>query len=705
MENLKVLRRLDELQELEDYIKANEFIAFDTETTGLSKDANIIGFSVSADVETGYYVVLYEWNVAENKLIELETKSRASAMLELLVGKSLIMHNGLFDCQMVDNNYGIKLIDYLHTDSMILSHLLDENRGNGLKDLGVSIFGEDAKDEQKAMKESVHKNGGLLTKDCYELYKADSELLGKYGAKDAVLTIKLFYHLVPQLYEQKLEDFFYNDESMPLLKGPTYELNTVGLKVDTKQLALLKVQLEVECMEAKAFIHKEIQNLVKEDYPGTKPSNTFNIGSSKQLAWLLFFKLDNDYSVLTKEGREVCKALGLKIPYSPSARRDFIYTCTQSKGNVYQEEGYSHKTKKKTRPKKVGNAWNYIACSKDVLGKLAHKYKWVEKLLEYNKNLKLLNTYVIGILERARYNVIHPSFLQHGTTSGRYSSRNPNFQNLPRDDKRIKSCIIARPGMVFVGADYSQLEPRVFASFSGDERLLACFNSGDDFYSTIGVEVFDKQHCSLKKDDPNSFAKQHPELRNIAKVVALSATYGTTPPKMAPTIGKRIEEAREIIENYFERFPKVKTLMLDSHELIKKDGQVFNLFGRPRRMPQAKLIPELFKGLEHSELSYEYRKFLNLAVNHRIQSTGASIMNRAAIQVYTMCKEMAVQDFKWNDVKVVLQVHDELVLEGPEELGDCMVIVLKEAMEHTVELPGVDLVAEPKIGHNLAELK
>jgi len=696
LEKLITIKTLDDLQTLRDYLEDQEYVAFDTETTGTDKESKIIGFSVSADPELSFYVIQSYWDIIQSQLVEIVPIQDIKAFMELLKGKKLIMHNSVFDCSMVENNYQVSLMPSVYADTMILGHILDENRSNALKELGASLFGEDARKEQTEMKASVLANGGHLTKDKYELYKADSELLAKYGAKDALLTLKLFWVFIEQLYEEKLDKFFF-EESMPLLKGPTYQMNTAGLRVDPARLQELKGQLEAEIHEAKAFIYKEIEPLVKSKYKGTKPSNTFNIGSSKQLAWLLFFELGNEFNILTDSGKELCKALSLKLPYSAKAKREFIQTVISNKDRVYAEAKWNPKTRKLGRPKKVGDPWNYLAAGKVTLAKLAPRYKWVERLLQYAKDLKLLNTYVLGIQSRMRYNVIRPSFLQHGTTSGRYSSKNPNFQNLPRKDKRVKNCIIARQGKIFVGADYSQLEPRVFASFSGDKRLLDCFKNGDDFYSVIGMEVFDKYDCSLKKEDPNSFAVKYPDLRDIAKTVALSSTYGTTANKMATAINKNIDESQMIIDSYFSKFPKVKTFMLKSHEQAKAQGRVENLFGRPRRMPQALAIPEIYGDTEHERLPYEIRNILNLAVNHKVQSTGASIMNRAAIAVYNRLSHLGVS--------LVLQVHDELILEGPEALEGLMKETLKDCMENTVKLPGVDLVAEPKSAKSLADLK
>lgn len=705
MEKLIVIRTSSEMNVLSEYLQDKTFVSFDTETTGVNKDSEIIGFSVCAEEEIGYYVILSYWDVKQQKLIALETKAWANNFLQKLKNKSLIMQNAPFDCAMVQNNFHVDLMPSVHTDTMILAHLLDENRHNGLKELGVSLFGEDSRKEQLEMKESVHKNGGVLTPKLYELYKADADLIARYGAKDAILTLKVFGELVPKLFEEGLDKFFYEDESMPLLKGPTYDMNTTGLQVNPEKLSTLKATLQVECMEAKNFIMQEVDTYVRNLYPGTTPKNTFNIGSGKQLAWLLFIELGNEFNILTESGKEVCKALNMKIPYAPGAKAEFIRVIREYKGRVYCPEQINKKTGKMSRAKKVADPWHYLACGKESLGKLAHKYKWVEKLLEYAKNLKLLNTYVEGVESRMRYNVINPNFLQHGTTSGRYSCKNPNFQNLPRDDKRVKSCIVARPGKVFVGADYAQLEPRVFASVSQDKTLMDCFANGEDFYSVVGAPIFGKEGLSLFKDDKDSFAKKFPKLRDRAKVVALATPYGRTAMQQASVMGISKDESQQLIDRYFQAYPKVELMMLESHEAAMKDGVVYSLFGRPRRIPAAKLIRKLYGNSSHNELPYQARTLLNLAMNHIVQSTASSIMNRAAISCWKNIRILSDEDKLWNSVKIVLQVHDELVLEGPQELAHNMNDLLKICMESAVELSGVDLIAEPKIGDNLAELK
>jgi DNA polymerase I len=695
---LIVIRTAEEVQTLRKYLNNFEYVAFDTETTGLTKYDEIIGISVCAEESKAFYIVVQEWDNSESRLnrTNFNTMFETNSLVSDLQSKMLIAHNSVFDCMMIESYFKVSLINSLHTDTLILAHLLDENRRVGLKELGKTLFGEDTTEEQRLMKESVLANGGLLTKDKYEMYKADSELIGRYGAQDALLTYKLFLTLVPELYEQGLEDFFYKDESMPLLKGPTYQMNTTGLQVDTNKLLLLKKTLEAECMEAKAFIYDEIQVHIKDKYPGTKKNNTFNIGSSQQLAWLLFGQLGLEFGTLTKGGKTVCRSVIGKIPYTFTAKRDFIHLCQQSNGSIVQPEAYVNG--KLIKAKKLKEPWGYICVDKRTLEKLAPKYRWIERLLEYQRKTKLLNTYVKGIEERTKYSIIQPSFLQHGTTSGRYACRNPNFQNLPRNDQRIKECIIARPDKVFVSADFSQLEPRVFAFYSKDERLLSAFKSGDDFYSVIGMDTFDITDATPKKDGhPNAFGIKYKDLRDGTKTFSLAAFYGGTAHQLAPGLKKSVEDTSDILERYFDRFPGVQDSMLEAHKLAKTQGFVTNHFGRPRRMPEALKITKLYGDLPHGELPYEIRNILNLAVNHRIQSTGASIVNRSAIKFYNDCRDATIS------TRIVLQVHDELIVECNEEDSETVSLLLQNAMENAVYLEGIDLEAIPRITKNLSK--
>lgn len=701
---LKVIDSENDLVGALSYLLNHEYTAYDSETTGIHYGCEVIGFSFCCNEDKAYYIILDRWDSIQQKLVPvLRGKPLVTAILTQLKKMKLVMHNAIFDCMVAENYFKINLIDHVHTDTMVLAHLLNENRKIGLKELVKEYFGNDSTIEAEEMKASVIANGGQWNAKNKEMYKCDSQIMGKYGAKDAWLTYMIFLRLVPELFEQKLDKFFYEDESMPLLRTATYQLNTTGLKVDTNALTSLKKTLQAECLEAKDFIYAEIAAHVKEKYPGTSKKNTFSITSSQQLSWLLFGRLGLEFDHLTDGGKAACTKLGLKIPYYPAAKHDFIATCERMVGTTQVEEAIlSSKDLEKTkvrRAKKYKEPWAYIACDKKTLAKIAPKLKWVERLLEYQRKTKILTTYIKGIEQRVQYGISRPSFLQTGTTSGRYSSRNINFQNLPRDDKRVKACIVARPGKCYVGADYSQLEPRVFAYYSKDERLLNAFMGKDDFYSVIGIDTFNITDATPRKEgSPEAFGVKYKKLRDRAKTIALAATYGATAHQLAPTTGLSIDDTQDVIDRYFEAFPGVRQYQLDSHELAKTTGQVTNLFGRPRRMPEAKRIAKLYPKTAHADLPYEFRNTLNLAVNHRIQSTGASIINRAMIAFIANCNTAGI------DCRIVVQVHDSLVVECNEADAKNISLLLQNAMENTVELPGVRLEAVPKQGKNLAEV-
>lgn len=727
-EQLYVFRTVEELDALIELVKDAEVMAIDTETTGLASDSKIIGFSVSTDVESGFYVITAYWDKDKQQLIELETNKHAHRFFEAVKGKMLVMHNALFDCRMINSNYGVQLIDSVHTDTMLQAHLLNENASIGLKELGAELFGESAKKEKEEMLASIEANGGSTTRTNYELYKADADLIGRYGAKDTLLTLKLFYVLTEQLFAEKLDGFFYDDETMPLLRGAGYDLNTVGLKVDIEKMKALKAELETQIFKEKSIINDSIKLLVKEKYPGTNKNNHFNINSNTQLAWLLFIVLNNHFVTLTKKGKEVARSLIGKVPYSVTDKKEFIRAVRDARQEAEAEvlelknieaaievktaedklELESIRAQLKEAKSKVTYyvPEKYMKADKGVLNQFSNKYNWVKALLRLKQAEKLLGTYVEGIMSRMQYGIIYPEFKLAGTTSGRMSSKNPNFQNLPRDDKRVKSCIISRPGKSFVGADFSQLEPRVFTAISQDQRLIDCFRKKQDFYSVIGVDVFDKPDASVYKDDEDSFANKFNSLRNATKTFSLAATYGAKAFQLAQQIKKEngdpltTDEAEEILNNYFNRFPDISKMVQDAHNEAKKYGVVYSLAGRPRRIPMANDINKRFPGCPINELPYEYRTLLNLAVNHKMQSTAATITNRACIKFKKKIKELNIPD-----TYVVMQVHDEVIVECPDEYAKQVAEILKESMETAFELKNVALVAKPVIAKNLADLK
>lgn len=680
-----ILRTNEDIDILIGYLSNFKYIAADSETNGLPLDALVTGISLCAEDGLAFYVVIREWNKDTKTLDDLPNRAKVIELLNVLLTKSLIGHNFIADANWLKVNFGIELMPALHFDTLIGSHLNNENLPSyGLKQLGVMYFGESAKDEQKKMKESVIANGGIWEDKRggnKEMFKASTDLLGFYAGQDALLTFNLSWIILDELAKQDLLDFYFT-ETHPLFQTATYEMNTIGMKVDLPKLKQIESDLEKECAMLKEHILFEIGPYIKDLYPGTHAKNTFNIGSGQQLSWLLFFKLGNDWKKVTKKGREVAVELLGKNPYNPAARRAFE--------QALRDKGI--------KPEK------YVQCDKNALTNLAFKYKWVVKILEYKKASTLLKTYAKGMQRFVKYGVINPSFLQHGTTSGRFSSSRCNFQNLPRDDKRIKSCIVARTGKSLIELDYSQLEPRSFTSQSQDQRLMDGFRDGLDFYSVIGIGLFNKPHCTANKKDKNFFGTEYPHLRQMSKVVALSVAYGTTAYKLSDTLrdeeGKplSIDACNKIIDDYMVNYPGVYKFIRESHIQAVRDGVVYSQFGRPRRIPEAKKLKDYGfpESCEASDLHYKQRSVLNLAVNHRVQSTAASIVNRASIEFCRRMKEKNINAY------IVLQVHDSIVVECNSAEASMVAPILQDCLENTTKLAGVALIAEPKISKNLA---
>ncbi len=259
----KILHTPNGINELIEEIKASDLVAFDTETTGLDKDAKIIGASFCTTENHAWYLAIAEWDVINQTLVYFPgMKEAVKEVITHLTGKTLIAHNALYDVQVIENNYKISLVLDIYADTMILAHILDENSPVGLKELGKRYINENAADEAAEVKASVQANGGKVTKTDYEMYKADWRVIAKYGAKDPWMTYMIFMDLLPKLYEEGLDEFFFT-ESMPLLRGPTYEMNKTGLKVDQLALTTLKKTLEAECAEHKEFINSEIHQHIK----------------------------------------------------------------------------------------------------------------------------------------------------------------------------------------------------------------------------------------------------------------------------------------------------------------------------------------------------------------------------------------------------------------------------------------------------------
>ncbi|HSL27456.1 MAG TPA: DNA polymerase I, partial [Acidimicrobiia bacterium] len=315
-----------------------------------------------------------------------------------------------------------------------------------------------------------------------------------------------------------------------------------------------------------------------------------------------------------------------------------------------------------------------------VLEKLAESHPIVAHLLNYRELEKLRSTYVDGYLPLiTREGRIHTRFNQMAATTGRLSSDTPNLQNIPvrsETGKTVRRAFVPRPGWTFLVADYSQIELRVLAHMSHDPGLVEAFASDSDIHTATAARVF-----SVPPGQVTS------EMRRRAKTINFGLLYGMEAFGLADRLGITRDEARRHIDEYFAQFPAVKAFMDGVVTLARNQGYTTTLFGRRRYLPELK--SDNFRIRQMGE---------RMALNAPVQGTAADIIKRAMIDLDAELtrREMATT--------LLLQIHDELILETPPEELVAATELIRRVMEQVVTL-AVPLRVDISTGANLAEVK
>lgn len=737
----KIITTQEGVVELANYIKNGNIIGFDTETTSVNpRTGMIIGFSVSANLNEGYYFPTRIWDADKQELVDLEIGGKkcddiAKQLITLLKGKKLVMHNGSFDIRYVKNFYGIDLREDLYCDTMLLTHTLREDGPFGLKPLAIELQHElginaekEANEEQVLMKESIKKNGGQVTKENFEIYKADMELLGNYAAADTDLTLRLMTYYLPILKEQELWDFFFVDEVMPLYKTVTIQMEETGTELDmdlitkTKQgiradLARLEEEITAELLATPAAKEWIIVKATKAFPP--KKRGRF----AEKLREIMPFSIQgvNDFfdsgdpSVLDPKD-------AIKVSLDLWKEKEGSYINISSKQQLGEIVFKYMKIKPISQTRKGTDQFN-----DDMIEELSKNHGWAAKLRDYNKLTKISSAYVDRFLDGSENGKYYWYFRQHGTTSGRFSS---DCQQLPRVlepdevtdlvlkyNNIVRSFLKAEEGRKFIICDQSSLEPRVFASVSNDPNLINVFLEGEDLYSRVAIQAFKLKGLSAKKSDPNFVKTIRPELRQRAKGIALAIPYGAGAWQIGQSLGISLKEAQNLVDGYLEGFPELAKWMSDTHLKVQSFGFIKNKTGRIRHLERIKAIYEKFqdslieprsfkvlKGMCKTQddtdklmkLRMEYKNGLNNSKNFQIQSLAASIMNRSAIAIHKEFKEKGL------DAYIMLQIHDEFVVNAKEDIAEEAAKIVKYHMENTLRIP-TGLVAEPNICDNFGE--
>ena len=325
--------------------------------------------------------------------------------------------------------------------------------------------------------------------------------------------------------------------------------------------------------------------------------------------------------------------------------------------------------------KKTKTGWSTNA---DVLEKLVGKHPIISDILDYRMLTKLKSTYADGLIKVISPDGrIHTNFKMTVTATGRLSSTEPNLQNIPVRKElgsEIRKMFVAAPGCVLVDADYSQIELRLLAHISGDETMKNAFLTGEDIHAVTASQVF-----GIPLDEVT------PQQRSHAKAVNFGIVYGISAFSLAQDIGVRPAEAKAYIDAYLEKYHGVREYMERVISEAKANGYVETLFGRRRPLPELK------------SSNFNTRSFgERVARNMPIQGTAADIMKLAMVNAHRRIQAEGLRS------RLILQVHDELIAECPEDEAEHVKALLEEEMSGAVQLD-VPLTANAKIGHTWAE--
>lgn len=729
----------------------SEILAYDVETNSkIEKKADLYGFGLAFNVHKAFYV---PWRKRDgSQFWDTTTQSQIFRWLkDLLLKKKLIGHNIIYDALVTENNLGIVIDEAIYADTILMRHCLVEDGDFALKEIAVQELGPWADKAQDKLMNEVLEAGGSWTRDQKDMYLASTDTLGEYCCWDVILTMMLFELFEPKILSEGLHDLFYKEEVMPLYKEVTLNMKRRGFPIDVAYYQNLKLDItnEIDTLESDIMqlIKKDIvsfeQHLLEKECP-VKPAGNFPKYYAEAAGIPLPVNAKTGAITLAKKAVELQKeatplhsdlydfilqtgpATSLRLPLIEQAQRLCFFERNPESKYVFNLGSNDHlaelivnvwgippleRTEKTNKPK----------MDDDFIESLKGN-PVIDKLKDYKKLNKLLSTYVDGILDRQLQGVIYTSMLQFGTTSGRYSSRDPNLQNQPRikdEDSGLSQLVlkyvnairkgfVAGAGYKVVNADYASLEPVCFAHVSGDEKLRNVFRNGEDLYSRVGIETFNLTGVSAIKKDPNYLKNIQPEVRQTAKTIALAIPYGAEASRISEILGVSYKEAQEIIDRYLRGFPDLAKYMHRQNYYAKHNGLVKTEFGRIRHLREAHAMHTLYgddllkyKWADKNnkiDLRRKYKNALNNAKNFPIQGLAAHIVNRAMIAITRQFKAEGIVGY------IALQVHDEITCIVKDIHASKAADIVKHCMENTTKI-SVPLGAEPLIADNWGDAK
>lgn len=656
---VETIRTPERLKEYMDHCKQSGEYVLDVETTGLDIYNDIlVGICLYTPGETSAYVPFNHTDLQNVRVADQMSEEQVrDIMLPCLQDQELrcINHNIKFDNKKLAWDWK-QIIVNIYWDTLIAGYVLNENEPHGLKPLynKYILHGKGSSEDYGDLFEGIPFNYVPI------------DVATVYGANDGFKTYALYKFQAQYLREDHpREDFrkmyyVFREVEMPLIPLCTdMEMRGVEIREDfAKELSedFNKEMVEVEA-KCDAYVEQFKQYILDHNnlMRLTKGTCKINYSSPQQVA-ALFYDIYKLRSVSRKEPRET----GDKII------QKFLSTAKK-------------KDTKKSR----------------------EFAEFLENYQRFKEIKKLLGTYVDKIpqVKEPKINAVYTTYNQYGAKTGRFSSSDTvskiNLQNIPSKEKRIRKIFKARDGYKLVGGDFSQIEPRVLAFLSGDESMINAYKEGKDLYAIMGSQVYQLPYEDCREFYPDGTVNaEGKHRRTTMKSVLLGIMYERGATAIGEQFNKSAEWAQQLIDNFYKSFPKINQYRLKIENMAETYGYVTTITGRKRRLPDMQL---------EDKDDYRYQEAHRQSLNSVIQGSSADIMKLSMIAIYNDPRYKAL------DCHMIITVHDELIMEVPEEHikegAELLVGTMKRVGHSLIDLPmSVDAeVNDYWYGENLAE--
>ncbi|CEQ02226.1 DNA polymerase I [[Clostridium] sordellii] len=586
-----------------------------------------------------------------------------------------------------------------------------DNINLSIKELvNIEEFIKDVKSKKSLILKSIRKNGNILEKNLMTIYLSIngediyyineenidkikelliSDEIKKYGyeLKDDYITLRPYGIFLNNMYFDISIAEYLIDSSSANYTYDSIAMNYFGQKIKSTEELLGKgvKAKKIEELE-KEEIDKHIGNIINlVERVNPKMEDKLKSMDMDGLFYHVEMPLVEVLGYMEFEGvmvdKEKLVELGEEFKLSIDKLESEIYLLAGEEFNINSPKQLGVILFEKLELPVIKKTKTGYSTNAEVLERLRDKHEIIDKITEYRQIVKLKSTYVDGLINIINpiSHRIHSSFNQTITTTGRISSTEPNLQNIPvrlELGRNIRKVFIANKDCELVDADYSQIELRVLAHMSQDEHMIDAFNHDIDIHTKTASQVF-----GIDINDVTS------EQRSAAKAVNFGIVYGISDFGLSQNLKIPVKEAKTYIDNYLNTYEDIKTYMDNTIEEAKKDGYVKTILNRRRYIPEINSGNVILKNLGK-----------RLAMNAPIQGSAADIIKIAMVNVYKKLEEKNLKS------KLILQVHDELIIDACEDEVEIVSKIVKDEMEHAVSMD-VNLDVDLNVGKSWYETK